>query len=119
MARIATHYTVDELMSVCIARQVADGDVLAQGIATPLITAGYLLAKHTHAPRVSFTPSIGNGSVDEPDAVVLAHVEKLRLGQALLTFGFAQAACELLHGRAVFLKRSRKSQGLAQPQIPL
>lgn len=49
MAHVATHYTVDELVSVCIARQVADGDVLAQGIATPLVMAGYLLAKHTHA----------------------------------------------------------------------
>ena len=29
MARIATDYTVDELIPVCIARQAADGDVLA------------------------------------------------------------------------------------------
>ena len=47
-------YTIDELISVCIARQVVDGEVLAQGLATPLVMAGYLLAKHTHAPNVSF-----------------------------------------------------------------
>jgi hypothetical protein len=46
---VATGYTIDELISVCIARQVTDGDVLVQGIATPLVMAGYLLAKYTHA----------------------------------------------------------------------
>ncbi len=96
MARAATDYTIDELISVCIARQVADGDVLAQGIATPLVMAGYLLAKHTHAPHVSFASAIGNTLIDEPGAVGLTHAEQLWLGRALLTFGFAQAACELL-----------------------
>jgi acyl CoA:acetate/3-ketoacid CoA transferase beta subunit len=96
MAHMATDCTVDELICVCIARQVADGDVLAQGIATPLVMAGYLLAKHTHAPNVSFASAIGNAMVDEPGAVGLARVEELWLGRALMTFGFAQAACELL-----------------------
>lgn len=96
MTSPANDYTVDEMISVCIARQVADGDVLAQGIATPLVMAGYLLAKHTHAPCISFTSAIGNALVDEPCAVGLARVEELWLGRALVTFGFAQAACELL-----------------------
>jgi len=55
MARVATNYTIDELISVCIARQVSDGDVLAQGLATPLAMAGYLLAQYTHAPHVCET----------------------------------------------------------------
>jgi len=93
---MSTDYTIDELISVCIARQVTDGDVLAQGIATPLVMAGYLLAKHTHAPRVSFASAIGNALVDEPGAIGLARVEELWLGRTLVTFGFAQAACELL-----------------------
>jgi glutaconate CoA-transferase subunit B len=84
------------LISVCIARQVADGDVLAQGIATPLVMAGYLLAKHTHAPNVSFASAIGNALVSDATAIGLTRVEELWLGQALLTFSFAQAACELL-----------------------
>ena len=96
MARVATDYTVDELISVCIARQVTDGDVLAQGIATPLVMAGYLLAKLTHAPHVSFASAIGNALVDAPCTVGLTRVEELWLGRALVTFGFAQAACELL-----------------------
>ena len=36
----ATAYTLDELISVCISRQVCDGDVWAQGINTPLVAAG-------------------------------------------------------------------------------
>jgi acyl CoA:acetate/3-ketoacid CoA transferase beta subunit len=96
MARVATDYTIDELISVCIARQVTDGDVLAQGIATPLVMAGYLLAKQTHAPRASFASAIGNALVDTPCAVGLARAEELWLGRALATFDFAQAACELL-----------------------
>ena len=96
MAQVANDYTVDELISVCIARQVADGDVLAQGIATPLVMAGYLLAKHTHAPHVSFASAIGNALVDEPGAVGLTRVEELWLNRALVTFGFCQIACEFL-----------------------
>jgi len=89
-------YTVDELISVCIARQVVDGEILAQGLATPLVMAGYLLAKHTHAPNVSFASAIGSALVDEPAAVGLTCVERLWLDRALLTFGFAQIACEYL-----------------------
>ena len=33
-------YTIAELISVCIARQVRDGEILAQGLATPLVAAG-------------------------------------------------------------------------------
>jgi hypothetical protein len=32
--------TVDEIISVCISRQVVNGEVLAQGINTPLVMAG-------------------------------------------------------------------------------
>ena len=47
-------FTIDEVISVCIARQITDGEVVAQGIATPLVAAGYLLAKRTHAPNLMF-----------------------------------------------------------------
>ena len=46
-------YTIDELMSACIARQVVDGEVLGQGINTPMVMAGFILAKCTHAPQCS------------------------------------------------------------------
>jgi hypothetical protein len=46
MASVATNHTIDVRISVCIARRVTDGDIPAQGIAVPLVMAGYLLAKH-------------------------------------------------------------------------
>ncbi|TEU13883.1 MAG: hypothetical protein E3J21_17395 [Anaerolineales bacterium] len=55
-----TDYTIDELICVYIARQIEDGEVVAQGIATPLVAAGYILAKLTHAPNVAFVSAIGN-----------------------------------------------------------
>ena len=60
-----TDYTIDELMSVCISRQIRDGEMVAQGIATPLVVAGYLLAKCTHAPNVMFCSAIGQGLVQD------------------------------------------------------
>ncbi len=96
MAHVPIKYTIDELISVCIAHQVADKDILVQGIATPLVMAGYLLAKHTHAPHASFASAIGNTLVTEPGTVGLTRVEDLWLDQALITFGFTQIACEFL-----------------------
>ncbi len=46
----STDYTIDELISVCIARQIVNGETVVQGIATPLVMAGVILAKLTHAP---------------------------------------------------------------------
>lgn len=95
MAQISD-FTVDELICVCIARQLTDGEVVAQGIATPLVMAGYLLAKHTHAPNLYFASAIGAVLVRESAPLGLARVEELWLGRALARLGFAQAACELL-----------------------
>lgn len=57
--RPADDYAVDELMCACIARQLEDGEMVAQGLATPLVAAGYLLAKLTHAPHLRFASAIG------------------------------------------------------------
>lgn len=92
----AAEFSIDELMSVCIARQVNDGDILAQGIATPLVMAGLLLGKLTRAPNVWFASAIGQGVCREWAPVGLARVEDLWLGKALATLGFAMIACELL-----------------------
>jgi hypothetical protein len=44
-------YTTDELICTCISRQIKDGEMVAQGIATPLVAAGYLLAKLHPRPQ--------------------------------------------------------------------
>jgi len=89
-------YSVDELICVCISRQVEDGEVLAQGLATPLVAAGYLLAWHTHAPNVYFASAIGQSICREGAAIGLAYAEALWLDKAMSTFGFVRAATDLL-----------------------
>ena len=89
-------WTIDELMCVCISRQVQDGEVLAQGLATPIVAAGYLLAWHTHAPNVSFASAIGQTLCEEGPRLGLTTVESLWLDKALASFGFIRAAADLL-----------------------
>lgn len=53
-------YTTAELMSVCMAREVRDGDLLLQGLYSPMVMVGCWLAKQTHAPNaVIFNVSQG------------------------------------------------------------
>jgi glutaconate CoA-transferase subunit B len=89
-------YTIDELISVCISRQVVDGEVLAQGINTPLVMAGFILAQCTHAPDVWFASAIGQSICREWAPLAVGRIEDLWLGKALLNVGFASAAVELL-----------------------
>ncbi len=89
-------YTIDELMSACIARQITDGDVVVQGIATPLVAAGYLLAKLTHAPNLRMASAIGQGICQDWAALGVARAEELWLGKALITAGFIPVVAELL-----------------------
>jgi acyl CoA:acetate/3-ketoacid CoA transferase beta subunit len=91
-----TDFTVDELLCVCIAHQIQDGETVAQGIATPLVVSGYLLARYTHAPNLQFASAIGNALVRDPAPIGLARIEELWLGRAMMQLGFARAACEVL-----------------------
>jgi acyl CoA:acetate/3-ketoacid CoA transferase beta subunit len=88
--------TPEDLLCVCISRQVEDGEILAQGLATPLVVAGYLLAWHTHAPNVYFASAIGQSICKEGAPLGLETVEALWLDKAISTFGFVNAATELL-----------------------
>jgi glutaconate CoA-transferase subunit B len=86
----------EDLLCVCISRQVEDGEILAQGLATPLVAAGYLLAWHTHAPNSFFASAIGQSICKEGAPLGLETVEALWLDKAVSTFGFVNAATELL-----------------------
>jgi acyl CoA:acetate/3-ketoacid CoA transferase beta subunit len=89
-------FAVDELISVCISRQIEDGELVVQGIATPLVTAGYLLAKLTHAPNLLFASAIGQALCQDWAPIGLTRVEELWLGKALANLGFVRSAAELL-----------------------
>jgi acyl CoA:acetate/3-ketoacid CoA transferase beta subunit len=98
----ATDYTIDELLAVCIARQVQDYDLLGQGLATPLVAAGYILAQHTHAPHVCFASAIGQGLVEEWAPLGLARAEELWIGRALTHASFITLVADAM--RAFSLK---------------
>lgn len=92
----ATAYTLDELISVCISRQVCDGDVWAQGINTPLVAAGLILGKIRHAPRARFASAIGQALVQDWGPLGISRVEDLWVGKGLIHLGFATGAAEIL-----------------------
>jgi acyl CoA:acetate/3-ketoacid CoA transferase beta subunit len=87
-------HTLDELLTVCVARQVRDGDLLAQGLSTPLIAAGYLLALRTHAPNLLFASAIGQSICRTGAPLGLAGVEGLWLDLALMRTGFVEAVVD-------------------------
>jgi acyl CoA:acetate/3-ketoacid CoA transferase beta subunit len=90
------HFTIDELISVCIARQVVDGEVLAQGINTPLVMAGFILAQATHAPNAIFASAIGQSICQTWAPLGVGRIEEMWLGRGLLHIGFVTAAADLL-----------------------
>lgn len=93
----AADYTVDELIAVCIARQVENGDLLAQGLATPLVAAGYVLAQRTHAPHIFYASAVGQGVVQEWAPLGVARAEELWVGKALANASFVTLATDVLN----------------------
>ena len=93
---VVADYSIDELISVCISRQVQDGDVWAQGINTPLVSAGLILGKIRFAPRARFTSAIGQALVQGWGPLGIAGIEDLWVGKGLIHLGFAAGAAEIL-----------------------
>ena len=88
--------TVDEYMVVCMSRQLIDGEIVAQGLATPLVAAAYLLARHTHAPNLYFASAIGQGVCRHPAPLSLTRIESLWLDRSLNNVGFVRAVADVL-----------------------
>ena len=88
-------YTPDEIMVVCIARQVRDGEIVAQGLATPIVAAGYLLARSTHAPNLYFSSAIGQGICRDPAPLKLLQVESLWLDKMIRSIGFVRGVTDI------------------------
>ena len=88
--------TPDEIMVVCMARQIHDGEVVTQGLATPLVTTAYLLAKQTHAPNLYFTSAIGQGICRTPAPMNLSKIESLWLDRSLTNVGFVSGTADVL-----------------------
>lgn len=88
--------TPDEIMVVCMARQVQDGEMVAQGLATPLVAAAYLLARATHAPNLYFASAIGQGICRQPAPLSITWIESLWLDRSLVNVGFVRAVADVL-----------------------
>jgi glutaconate CoA-transferase, subunit B len=93
-----TDYTLDELLCVCIAAQIHDGEWVAQGISTPLVQAALILAQQTHAPHTRFISAIGQSVCRAWDGqrLSVSRAEDYWLGAGLLSVGFVGAAVDLL-----------------------
>ena len=128
----STDYTLDELISVCISRQIENGEVIGQGIATPLVMAGVLLAKLTRTPDILFASAIGGTICRDWAPMGLANIERPWLDHGLILLTFTQITCELLprfHLREFFRPAQVDRQGnfnnvfigghYAQPQMRL
>lgn len=89
-------YSPDEVMVVCMSRQIQDGDLVVQGIATPLVAAALLLARKTHAPNLYFASAIGQGICKNPAPLGIANIEKLWLDQSLTSIGFVRTTADFL-----------------------
>lgn len=89
-------YTIDELMAVRISHQLRDGDLVAQGIATPLVAAGILLAKLTHAPNLTFVSAIGQSICSDWAPLGVATIEQLWIKKGKFSLGFVQGVCDFL-----------------------
>jgi len=75
MSEDSKDYTIDELMTVLMAREVKNDDVMIVGVATPMVWAAFTLAKVTHAPDAIYHYIMGNTFVSEPRQVSLLYLE--------------------------------------------
>jgi acyl CoA:acetate/3-ketoacid CoA transferase beta subunit len=75
MVEESKDYTIDELMTVLMAREVRNDDVMIVGVATPMVWAAFTLAKLTHAPDAIYHYIMGNTFVMEPRQVSLLYLE--------------------------------------------
>ena len=86
----------EDIMLACMSRQIRAGDSVVQGLATPLVTAAYMLARRTHAPDLYFASAIGQGMCRYPAPLSISRIETLWLDRAMSSIGFARAALEIL-----------------------
>jgi len=75
MSEYSKDYTVDEMMTVLMAREVRNDDVMIVGVATPMVWAAFTLAKVTNAPDAIYHYIMGNTFVLEPRQVSLLYLE--------------------------------------------
>jgi acyl CoA:acetate/3-ketoacid CoA transferase beta subunit len=78
-------YTPDEMMIVCMARELQNNDIAAQGLTTPMALVSYYLAKATHAPQATIMQLAGNiiVHIDEPRRISILYNEFRAMERAI------------------------------------
>jgi glutaconate CoA-transferase subunit B len=102
-------YTTADLLVVAMAREIRDGELLAQGIGTHLPTCAYFVAKRTHAPSCRLLYSIGGTISDRVGPISLTGFERLALTSPLRRVGYSELVCDTLAGLP-FKEFSRPAQ---------
>ncbi|WCK56253.1 hypothetical protein PP175_10215 [Aneurinibacillus sp. Ricciae_BoGa-3] len=105
-----TEYTRDEMLTCSIAREIPPVGIAAQGIATPLVSAGYHLAKLTHAPELTISYTVGNTFSKELLPISLRNYETMTIGNALMKWSFMEAATQYLHHLKPWIEFFRPAQ---------
>jgi len=75
MSEYSKDYSIDEMMTVLMAREVKNNDVMIVGVATPMVWAAFTLSKATCAPNAIYHYIMGNTFVMEPRQVSLLYLE--------------------------------------------
>lgn len=60
------YYTIDELMALCLARTIREGDTVFNGVSVPLPFTAIILARKTHAPNCVFLGGLLAGLNPQP-----------------------------------------------------
>jgi glutaconate CoA-transferase subunit B len=92
-----------------MAREIADGQLVAQGIGTHLPTCAYFLAKRTHAPSCQLLYSVGGVLSDRVGTISLSSFERVALGRPLRKVGYMEIVADLLPSLP-FMELSRPAQ---------
>ena len=83
----ADGWTIDELMAVCLSREYDNQSICSVGSVSPLAMVSYLLAKSTHAPKLTII-ALNGGFIDiDFHPMSLTAAEPLELGSAKAFWG--------------------------------
>lgn len=80
-------WSIDELLAVCLSREYDNSSICSVGSVSPLAMVSYLLAKKTHAPKLTII-ALNGGFIDvdfHPMSLTLA--EPLEFGSAKIWWG--------------------------------
>ena len=104
-----SEWTPAEMMVAVLAREIRDGELVAQGIGTHVPTLSYFVAGALHAPGIAYLYSIGGSFSLAHGELSLTDFESLSLGRAIRKVTYSDLICGLLP-RMPFTEISRPAQ---------